>query len=88
MTKGKKDMLNTDLQKQLSGEVEPVVHRKRTPTKDKTNITYFMTIPSHQKLKRAALDHDTSMQQLLDEAVALLFAKYGLGSFEPVPTKK
>ncbi len=88
MTKGKKDMLNTDLQKQLTGDVKPVIHRSRVPTKDKTNITYFVTLPMHQKLKRAALDHNTSMQQLLDEAMGLLFAKYGLGTFDPVPTKK
>jgi hypothetical protein len=88
VTKGKRDMLHTDLQKQLAGDIKPVVHKSRAPTKDKTNITYFMTLPMHRKLKRTALDHNTSMQQLLDEAMGLLFAKYGLGNFEPVPTKK
>ncbi len=80
--------MNADLQKELAGDVKPVVHRSRVTAKNKTNITYFVTIPMHQKLKRAAVDHNTSLQQLLNEALGLLFAKYGLGIFEPVPPRK
>ena len=56
---------------------------QRVRSQNRTNITYFMSRTMHQKLKRAAVDHNTSLQQLLDEAVDLLFAEYGLGPLEP-----
>jgi len=87
MKKGK-DMLNADLQRDLTEDAKPVIHGKRVQNTDKTNITYFVSPEMHMTLKRAAVDHNTSLQQLIDEAVDLLFAKYALGSFVPLPSKK
>jgi len=83
-----KDMLNADLQRDLTEDSKPVIHGKRVQNTDKTNITYFVSPEMHMILKRAAVDHNTSLQQLIDEAVDLLFAKYALGSFVPLPSKK
>jgi len=83
-----KDMLNAELQRDLTEYAQPVIHGKRVQKTDRTNITYFVSPKMHLVMKRAAVDHNTSLQQLLDEAVDLLFAKYALGAFVPLPSKK
>ena len=84
MPKGNKEMLSNDPREAAAKDSKSGVR----PRREKTNITYYLTLPMHRKLKHLAVDHNLSLQQLLDEAVEMLFAKYGLGSFEPVPTKK
>lgn len=38
-----------------------------------TNITYFVTLATHRRLKEYAFANNTSLQQVMDEAVDLLF---------------
>jgi hypothetical protein len=83
----KKD--RTELEKMLNERPLPVVHGKRVVGSDnKTNITYFVKLEMHRLLKQAAVDRNTSLQELMNEALDLLFAKYGFGPFEPVPSRK
>ncbi len=49
----------------------------RVRSEKKTNITYFVSIATHRRLKQRALDRNTSLQQLLDEALDAYFAQQG-----------
>jgi hypothetical protein len=82
MPKRRKEMLSTDTQAAKDSKLGT------RPQREKTNITYYLTLPMHRKLKHLAVDHNMSLQQLLDEALEMLFAKYELGSFAPVPSKR
>jgi hypothetical protein len=48
------------------------------PEKTKTNITYFVSLATHKRLKQHALDNNTSLQQILDEALDTYFSVRGL----------
>lgn len=55
---------------------------KLKPEKTKTNITYFVSLPTHKRLKQHALDTNTSLQQILDEALDTYFSVRGLPPIE------
>jgi hypothetical protein len=86
----KKALVNPDLDDALGGgvEVQPIIPRRRVRTTGRTNLTYYTRVDMHLKLRRLAADHNTSMQQLVDEAVGMLFAKYGLGQYQPWKSQK
>ncbi len=54
----------------------------RVKGKTKTNITYFVSLATHKRLKQLALDGNTSLQQILDEALDAYFAARGLDPIE------
>ncbi len=56
--------------------------------KTKTNITYFVTLATHRRMKQFALDNNTSLQQMLDEAVDMLFAAHGESAIEKTGAKQ
>ena len=55
---------------------------KMSPEKTKTNITYFVSLATHKRLKQHALDSNTSLQQILDEALDTYFSVRGLPPIE------
>lgn len=65
---------------------EPKVYSQARP--GVTNVTFYITWEMRDALQRCALDMNTSGQQLLNEACAWLWNKYGIGKFVPVPTQK
>lgn len=72
-------------------DVTPYRARERVktkPGKDRTNITYFVTLGTHKRMKQYALDNNTSLQQMLDEAVDLLFAAKGEQPIEKTGAKE
>lgn len=63
-----RDALNTSAEMRETYKAQPRVTPKAR-ARGKTNITYFVEIGTHRRLKELALARDTSLQQLLDEAV-------------------
>ena len=55
---------------------------KMKPEKAKTNITNFVSLATHKRLKQHALDNNTSLQQILDEALDTYFSVRGLPPIE------
>jgi rRNA processing protein Krr1/Pno1 len=48
--------------------------------KGRTNITYYMEIETHRRLKQYAFEKNTSMQQVITQALDEFFASKG-GTF-------
>jgi hypothetical protein len=42
---------------------------KTAPDKKKTNITFFLALSTHKRLKEIALERNTSLQQIVAQAV-------------------
>jgi len=61
---------------------------KLNADKRKTNITYFVSLPTHKRLKQHALDTNTSLQQILDEALDEYFSIRGMPPIEKIPPMK
>jgi hypothetical protein len=55
---------------------------KMKPEKTKTNITYFVSLATHRRLKQHALDNNTSLQQILDEALDMYCSVHALPPIE------
>lgn len=72
-------------------ETKPVIAKKRLygrkRQKDRTNITYFIGLGMHDKFQGLANSEKTSFQQLMNEAMDMLFNKYGIGPYVPLPVK-
>lgn len=58
----------------------------RVKSEKKTNITYFVSLTTHKRLKQHALDNNTSLQQILDEALDTYFAAKGELPIERIPS--
>lgn len=74
-----------------ASEAVPYKARERVKQrldKTKTNITYFVTLATHRRMKQYALDNNTSLQQMLDEAVDMLFAAHGEAAIEKTGAKE
>ena len=75
----KKSMLHPSLEAQLT-ESAPRETFKAKPRikagKNKTNITYFVSLPTHRRLKEVAFARGTSLQQIIDEAVDEWLARH------------
>ncbi len=60
----------------------------RVTGEKKTNITYFVSLATHKRLKQHALDNNTSLQQILDEALDTYFAAKGEPPIERIPSAR
>jgi hypothetical protein len=60
----------------------------RVKSEKKTNITYFVSLTTHRRLKQHALDHNTSLQQILDEALDTYFAARGEPPIERIESAR
>lgn len=87
MAKQEKSAVRQDLQDALSEQTEGFIARKQVK-RGKGVITYHLSLDMHRELKKTAAIHNKSMQGLLDEAMDLLFSKYGVGRFMPIETSK
>jgi hypothetical protein len=51
--------------------------------KDWVSATFYIPRPTHKRLKAWALENDTSLQQILEEATDAWLARHGTALFYP-----
>jgi hypothetical protein len=71
--------------------LEPVIisaKRDRLTVGGRKNISYFVTPATRKRLRQYALDHDTSLQSILDDALDDYCVAHGLGAIERVARRK
>jgi len=60
-----------------AGPDVPAAPRKAATRVGKRGVTFYLSDPAWKQLKLLAIQHDRSVQEMMEEATDLLFAQHG-----------